>query len=243
MLSDVWTVMRTEWGECFSPSVRLQSFGVIATAPLAGVVTALPWALDWYSSGRWEEFFVTSTASVAWLATIGFALRDRKRSNPAARLVSGLPRDAILFGRIGAGVGFGWAFWLLMAAVSMLTLCLMRPDGPWALTSLHAMLAVVALELLISISAGTGATLIALGASTVRQVYKFAFAVFGGLALAVFAVVWFQGGWSAVRFLGLQRLSVPMQFAMAFLVAFAVLDFALILYGRARFRGMSLVQE
>ncbi len=243
MLSDVWTVMRTEWGECLSPSVRLRSFGVIMTAPLAGVVTALPWGLDWYSSGRWEEVFVTSTASIAWLATVGFALRDRNRSNLEAQLVSGLSRDAILFGRIGAGVGFGWAFWLLMAAVSMLTLNLMRPDGPWALPALHAMLAVVALQFLISISAGTGATLITLGAATVGQVYKLAFGVLGGLAVATFAVVWFRGDWNTVWVRELQRFSVPMRFALAFLVAFAILDFALILYGRARFKGMSLVQN
>ena len=240
MLADVWKVM---WAECSPPGDRLQSAAVILAAPLAGVVVSLPWVLSWYSSGRWEEHFVTSTAGIAWLATIGFALRNRNRRGPEALVSGDLSRDAILFGKIGASVGFGLGFWLVMSAVSLATLNLMQADGPWAFVPLTVMLVIVAVQFLISVSGGTGATLIALGAATIGQVYKVAFAALGGLALAVFAVIRFSGAWSTVWLTELQRVPVPMQFAMAFLVAFAFLDAVLILFARARFKRTRLIQD
>ena len=241
MLADTWKVIWTEWAECFFPDVRLKSAGVIMAAPLAGVIMSLPWGLDWYSSGRWGEHFVTFTAGVAWLATIGFALRDRNRRGLEALVAGGRSRDAILFGKIGASVGFGLAFWLVMSAVSVAALNLMQADGPWAFVPLSVTLMIVAVEFLISVSGGTGATLIALGASTAGQVYKVAFAFLGALALAVFIVARISEAWSTVLITELQRVSVPMQFAIVFMVTFAFLDIVLILFAQARFKKAQVI--
>ena len=235
--------MRAEWAACLTPGARLKSLGVIMLAPLAGVVLALPFGLGWYSPGPWEKYFVSQTTGIAWFATIGFAFRDQRPRVRECPLDGGLSGDAILFGKIGAGVGFGLAFWLAVSAASLMTLNLMQADGPWAQVPFHVIHVVVALEFLVTVSGGTGTTLIALGASTIRQVYTVAFSVLGGLALSAFAVVHVAGDLGTTWLGELQRFSVPMQFAIAAMVAFATVDVALVLFARSRFKGRYRIQD
>ncbi|MDE2925576.1 MAG: hypothetical protein OXT71_04170 [Acidobacteriota bacterium] len=241
MLADVWMVMRTEYLDSYRNHYGLERAGVIVVAPLMGVLYALPWGLDWYSPGRWDEHFGSTPAGLAWLFTLGFVLRERSRLSMEALKARHMPSDAILFGMIGAGVGVGLAFWLVKSSVSLIMLNLMKPGGPWSSVPIEAALVMFALVFLISLSAGTGGVLISLGAAKVGQVYKVAFAVLGGLAVIALAVVRISGAWSTFLLTELQRVSVQMQFATVAMVVFAFLDVVLILFARMRFKRTPVI--
>ena len=243
MLADVWTVIRTEYLDSFHSGDGLERVGVIVLAPVLAVLYSLPWGLGWYSSGHWEEHGVSFPAAIPWLFTLGFVLRERSRLSMEALAARHLPRDAILFGMIGAGVGVGLAFWLVMSAVSLIILNLMQPDGPWASVPALAILVLFALEFLISLSAATGGVLLSFGAAKIGQICKLFILVFAGLALVVFAIVWMSGEFAATWIMAVQRESTHMQLAIPIMVTFAVLDLVLILFARARFKRTHLVTE
>ncbi len=241
MLADIWMVMRTEYLDSYRSCDGLERAGVIVVAPLVGVLYALPWGLEWYLPGRWDVHFGSTPAGIAWLFTLGFVLRERSRVSMEALKARRLPSDAILFGMIGAGVGVGLAFWLVKSSVSLIALNLMKPDGPWASVPVETILIMFVLVFLISLSAATGGVLLSFGAAKVGQVYKVAFAVLGGLAVAAFGVVRISGTWSTIWLTELQRVSVQMQFVAFAVVVFACLDVVLILFARARFKRTQLI--
>ena len=243
MLADVWMVMRTEYLDSFHSGDHLERVGVIMMAPLLGVLSSLPWGLGWYSSGRWEAHFVSIPTAMPWLFALCFVLRERGRLSMEALTARRLPRDAILFGMIGAGVVVGLAFWLVMSAVSLITLNFMQPDGPWASVPVLAILVMVAVVFLISLSAATGGVLISLGAAKIGQICKVFFLAFASLALVVFAIVWMSGELIATWIMVVQRESMHMLLVIPLMVTFVVLDLVLILFARARFKRTHLVTE
>ena len=243
MLADVWTVIRTEYLDSFHSGDGLERVGVIVVAPVVAVLYSLPWGLGWYSSDHWDEHFVSFPTAIPWLLTLVFVLRERSRLSMEALTARCLPRDAILYGMIGAGVGVGVAFWLVMWVVSLIILNLMQPEGPWSGIPVLAIPVMFALEFLITLCAATGGVLLSFGAAKIGQICKLFILVFAGLALVVFAIVWTSGEFAATWIMAVQRESTHMQLAIPIMVMFAVLDLVLILFARARFKRTHLVTE
>lgn len=240
MLSDIWMVIKNEYLDSFHSGERLETFGGIVVAPLAGVLYSLPWGLDWYSSDHWEGFFPSFPTAFPWVLALGFVLRDRSRRGIEALTARGLPRDAILYGMIGAGVGVGVAFWLVMWAVSLVVLNLLQPEGPWASIPILAVPVMAAVVFLITLSAATGGVLVSVGAAKIGQIYKVSVLAVAGLALVGFAIAWMAADSDATWMMAVRREPTHMQLAIPVMVTFAVLDLVLILFARARFRRVHL---
>ncbi len=239
MLSNVWTVIRTEYLDSFHSGERLETFGVIVGAPFVGVLYSLPWGLGWYSSDHWDELFVPFPTAFPWILTLGFVLRERSRRSIEALTARRLPRDAILCGMIAAGVGVGVAFWLVMWAVSLIILNLMQPEGPWASIPILAVPVMAAVVSLITLSAATGGFLVSVGAARIGQIYKVCFMAVAALALVVFAIAWTSES-VATWMMAARREPTHMQLAIPVMVTFSVLDLVLILFAKARFRRAHL---
>ena len=241
MLSDIWTVIRNEYLDSFHSGERLETFGVIVVAPLAGVLYSLPWGLGWYSSDHWDELFPSFPTAFPWLMTLGFVLRERSRLGMKALTARRLPRDAILYGMIGAGVGVGVVFWMVMWAVSLVVLNLLQPEGPWASIPILGIPVMFTVEFLITFSAATGGVLVSVGAAKIGQIYKVSFWAVAGLAFVVFAIAW-AAAESGATWIGRysdNRLICNWR-SLDVMVFFAVLDLVLILYGKSRFRRAHL---
>jgi ABC-2 type transport system permease protein len=171
LLSDAWTVMRKELYELLAPR-RRASGGIAIVAivvALMGVVLPLqvgprwldaPWLLQLWS---WLPVFLAAIVITDSIAG------ERERHTLETLLASPLHDRAILLGKIGGAVIYGWGLVFLSVVASVLTVSLIYPPGQIAFYSPMQMIGGGTLSLLASVLAASFSVLVSLRANTVRQ--------------------------------------------------------------------------
>lgn len=150
--------------------------------PVISIAIVMPLMMgpDWLTTG-WPLM-----ASVAFpLLVVGMTIPDsfageRERHTLATLLVSRLPDRAILLGKLGLSVAYGWAMTLIILLVSMVAVNVMHWDGRILFYKPGIALAHMAVSLLMAgLVAGLG-TLISLRSATVQGAQQ---ALFGALLI------------------------------------------------------------
>lgn len=167
MLPDIWTMTLKSWMDLF-----LYRGGIISTlVALAVFGVVQPW-----EGGRdylmgplmpviliWLPLFV-----VAPMTADSFA-GERERHTLETLLASRLSDRAILFGKIGAVVSYGWGLALASLLLALLTVNLVHGHGRLVMAPVNSVGLIVVMSLLGSFFAATGGVLISLRTPTVRQ--------------------------------------------------------------------------
>ena len=174
MTTDIATVMWKEWKELldsqFSPRGGL--LFLIVVLAVFGIIVPLQEGAGWAASplpllnAVWLPFFFLNGLVVDSFAG------ERERKTLETLLGTRLSDRAILFGKLGAAVAYGWGLTLLIAALSLITVNVATGSGHWLLYSSTNALGILALSLPgAGLAAGSG-ILISLRAPTVRQAYQ-----------------------------------------------------------------------
>lgn len=172
MIGDLWTVMTKEWREYFASggSRRGGLIGILLVVGIFGVFLPFQAGLGWVRS-PFTVFFYGSYLPLSLVANViadAFA-GERERHTLETLLASRLSDRAILFGKIGAAVGYSWALSVLTALVGMIVANLRDWSGSLHLYSAGIAGGILALAFLVSLLyAGIG-VLVSLRATTVRQ--------------------------------------------------------------------------
>lgn len=245
MIGDIWTIIRKEGKEILlvRGSLRGGTSGLLIFVLIFGAF------LPWQFGPEWVE---SPLALVYWawvpLLLVNNVIADsfageRERHTLETLLASRLSDRVILFGKIGAGIGYGWGLTLASLLLGLVTLNLTYDRGEPILYPPTIGFGVVSLSLLVAwLAAGVG-VLISLRASTVRQAQQSM-----GIAIVLLMLVPLLAGqtlppeWKKDLFQMLIAADVT-RIVLGAVVTLLVVDVGLLLAGMARFRRARLILD
>ena len=248
MLSDIFTVMTKEWKEMFQSKARVgwQRGGLASLVILAflfGIFFPLRTGPGWVSSPivlllwSWMPFMVITSVVADSFAG------ERDRHTLETLLATRLPDRAILFGKLGAAVGYGWGFSLVTLVISLVAVNVAFGRGQLLMYPSGLLIGMVTLSLLVSLLAAGIGVLISLHASSVQQAQQ-------QLSLGMFVVLF-------VPIVGFQllpgetRASIASALAtgqvggivVAVVIGLVIVDVIFIVLALARFQRAKLILD
>lgn len=255
MIADIWTVMVKEWREYLAGSStrggsgRGRGRGVIGVLIIIGIVSVLlP-----LQTGR---ALLTSGASILvdglYLPVIillnviadSFA-GERERHTLETLLASRLSDRAILFGKVGAAVAFGWSLSMLAALVQAVVANLSPKnagDGSGlAFYPLGSIIVIVVLGLLTALLASSVGCLVSLHATTTRQAQINLGVGFMVLIFAPFIIVQLLPSQIQTAILAALNAAGPDQIILTLAAALFVADVVLLLVALVSFQRSRLI--
>lgn len=245
MIADIWTVIWKEWRELLFQrgSLRGIMVSLLPSVVLFGVILPSEIGRLWVESplplGFWGWLPMLPVTAVVADAFAG----ERERHTLETLLASPLSEQAILFGKVGAVVGYGWVLTLVILLVGLVTVNFVDGQGELLLYPAKIALGGVVLSLLTATLAASTGVLVSLRAATVRQAAQ-------QLVFASMALTWLPiFGWGLlstewqVRLLDSVTSANPAQIFLIIVIVLVVLDVGLLLAAMARFQRSRLILD
>ncbi|HEX4946526.1 MAG TPA: ABC transporter permease [Blastocatellia bacterium] len=245
MITDILTMIWKEWKE-----LLLQQGGVrtgllpMVIIPLGLLGIMLPWQMGaaWVTSplalGIWAWLPLMLTTSLIADSFAG----ERERHTLETLLASRLPDRAILFGKMGAVMSYGWGLTMGSVLLGLVTVNLVHRQEELLLYSWPFLLGIVGVSVLGSWLAASAGALISLRAATVRQAQQILMlSIMGLLFVPVYGLQLLPDEWRAQLTQALLTIGSPAQLIAAFFILLAALDLGLTMAAMARFQRARLV--
>ncbi len=247
MMRDIATVMWKEWKEILLFRSRAGRFGNVAGLLMLlgvfGVYLPLISGREWVTS----PLMLGAWAWVPYLLIVGVVADsfagERERHTLETLLASRLPDRAILLGKMGACLGYGWGVALVSLLLSLVTLNLAFAEGELLIYPAATLAAILGLSLLVSLLAASLGVLIPLRASSPQQAQQ---------RLSLSSILLFMFPILAIQIAPdawLARLSTMLAGSrlnglfLTFGVSLLVLDAGLVLACMARFQRARLILD
>jgi ABC-2 type transport system permease protein len=244
-MGDVLTVAWKEWRELLQVggSVRGGRFSLVILLAVFGVFLPLQAGAEWVESPATVFYWGWVPLMLVGSAVADSFAGERERHTLETLLASRLADRAILLGKIGAAISYGWGLVLLMLALSLVTVNVTARTGPLLLFPWAFAIGAPLLALLGAGLAATAGVLVSLRAPTVRQAAQ---TLNVGVLLLVFVPVLgmqvLPDAWQAQA--GAWAMSVGVQGLVWLAAAFlAALDLSCLAAAFARFRRARLVLD
>ena len=240
MMTDIWTVMWKEWQELLQGGDRGR-LGLLLFLGVFGVFMPLQMGRGWVKSpvmplaAVWVSLFLVTTVVADSFAG------ERERHTLETLLASRLPDRAILLGKVGAAVTYGWGVTLIGLLISLVTVNVVHRGSGLLLFPTTVGLGAVILSLLSAgLAAGVG-VLVSLRASSVRQAQQ---AMSVTLMALIFGVAFGAQALPVAWKVRLARMLAGMDATQALgvsAVVLALLDMGLLAAAMRRFRRGRLI--
>ena len=169
-MGDIWTVMWKEKKLLLRPHGSRFRTLFILLVPVLMLAIYLPWQ----EGQRWVESpFTFITGVLIPMILVGTVIPEsfageRERHTLGTLLASRLSDRAILFGKMGTAVGYGWGMTILTLLLSLITVNVTHWDGQIAFFTPTILLANLVISLLLSIIMAGMGILISLRSATVQ---------------------------------------------------------------------------
>jgi len=245
VIADVWTVMWKEWKEMpiRRGSLRSGMFSLLIFVGVFGVFLPLQMGRNWVKSPMvliywaWVPLFMVPSVVADSFAG------ERERHTLETLLASRLSDRAILFGKVGAAVGYGWGLTLISLLLGLVTVNLAHGHGELLLYPATIGLGILGLSLLgAGLAAGAG-VLVSLRASTVRQAQQtLNIATMVLWFVPIFGVQALPPEWKAYLAKTLMAADVT-KIVLIVGAVLAVLDIGLLAAAMARFQRTQLILD
>jgi ABC-2 type transport system permease protein len=238
-MKDAWAVALKEWRELVGQRGLQGRQGLLLFLGAFGVVLPLMNGREWITSPvmavawAWVPMFLVMT-----IIADAFA-GERERHTLETLLATRLSEASILFGKMGAAIGYSAAMCAASMIAGLIVINIAYP-GPLALYRAQTVFAMAAFGAVGSIFVAALGSMISLRAPTVRQAQQ----TLGGMIVVVFMVpIW------AVRALpdwspdtaAAVRAAAGAQLAIAVVGALILIDAALVAFALSRFRRNRII--
>jgi ABC-2 type transport system permease protein len=246
MIGDIWTIIWKEAKEILLQRGNLRGgwFGLLIFVGVFGIFMPLQSGPSWVESPigllywSWVPFLL-----VSGVVADSFA-GERERHTLETLLASRLSDRAILFGKLGAAIAYGWGFTLVSVLVGLITINLAYGQGGLLMYPAPIGLGILALSFLIAtLAAGLG-VLVSLRAATVRQAQQIFSVAFFLLFIPLFAIPMLPEAWRAQAINWFMQNSGRITVSTVVLAVAGVLlliDIALVIAAMARFQRARLI--
>ncbi|MDD5466658.1 MAG: ABC transporter permease subunit [Anaerolineales bacterium] len=245
MIADVWTVMWKEWKEFFMlrGSRRSSIVSLLVVAGVLGIFMPLQMGHAWVESPAVLATWTWVSLYLVTFVTADSFAGERERHTLETLLASRLSDRAILLGKAGAAIGYGWGLTLIGVLLGLITVNLAYGHGELLLYSPLLGAGVLVFSLLgAGLAAGSG-ILVSLRAPTVRQAQQsLSIVIMLLLFVPVFGIQALPAEWKARLAQALATADVSRIILVVAIVLF-VLDLGLLLAAMARFQRARLVLE
>jgi ABC-2 type transport system permease protein len=245
MMADVWTVMWKEWKEIFLQrgSLRGGAWNLLLMIGVFGVFLPLQTGRAWVESPlgliywAWVPLFLVTTVVADSFAG------ERERHTLETLLASRLSDRAILLGKVGASVGYGWGLTMVGMLMGLVTVNLAHGRGELLLYPAAIFLSIVLLSLLASGLVAAAGVLVSLRAATVRQAAQtMSIAIMLLLFVPVFGVQALPVEWKVRLAQAVMGADVE-QIVLIAAAVLIVLDIGLLAAAMARFQRARLILD
>lgn len=245
MIADIWTVLRKDWIELTLAGGGPRAGAVRAALVVFvfGIIIPLQAGRDWVDAPAFLAFWTSMPLLlVSGVVADSFA-GERERHTLETLLATPLSDRAILLGKVGAVVAYGWGLAVSSLPIALLTVNLAERGGPLILYPLPVLGGILMAGLLTALLGATAGVLVSLRAHTVRQAQQLL-----GIAMLALLFLPLLGARllpAAVADLIASRLAAtdPARLAGLALAALAALDLLLLALAAARFRRNRLILD
>jgi ABC-2 type transport system permease protein len=244
MFRDMSTVIGKEIKEIFGQRGRFKGgrIGILVFLAVFGIFLPLQNGPDWIRSPlvmiywAWIPFLLASGVVADSIAG------ERERHTLETLLASRLPDRAILAGKIGAAVLYGWGLTMICVLIGAVAVTAAHGKGrilfyPWPIAG-----GILVLTLLVALFGSSLGVLISLRAATVRQAQQVFSVAFLILFVPIFALPMLPPSAKAAV-LGWAAKADATAIGIAVVAALAVADAVLIFVADARFRRSRLILD
>ena len=244
MTGDIATVMWKELKELVFVRSNLRGgwMGLVIVIAVFGIFLPLQSGPQWLQSGlgiavwAWVPFMMVSSVVADSFAG------ERERHTLETLLASRLTDRAILFGKLGASVGYGWGLTLASSLLALITINIVYGRGRLLLYPPEIALGIIGLSFLVALLAAGLGVLISLRAATVRQAQQ----TFSIINLVLFIPLFiFPALPEETKMRIIRALSQVNPELLAVLLPglLALIDIALVAAALARFRRSRLILD
>ena len=244
MLNDIATVMWKEIKELpyLRGGFRGGKFGMLIFVFVFGVYMPLQTGREWVTSPlvlaywAWVPFLLVSSVIADSFAG------ERERHTLETLLASRLSDRAILFGKIAAGIAYGWGLTMGCILIGLIAVNIVHGKGELLLFPANIGLGVLSLTFLIAMLASGLGVLISLRSATVRQAQQTFSIAFFLLFIPVFALPMLPPEWQARLVSGLMQADVN-TILLGAVGLLLLLNAALVLAALKRFQRAKLILD
>lgn len=245
MITDVWTVIWKEWRELLRQreSMRGGVLRLLIFAGVFGIFLPAQMGREWVESPNllmlwaWVPLFlVTSVVADAFAG-------ERERHTLETLLASRLSDRAILFGKLGAALSYGFGLAMIGVVLGLVTVNVVYGKGELLLYSPEVAASIVGLSLLGAGLAASAGVLVSLRASSVRQAQQtMSIAIMLLLFVPIYGVQALPNEWK-VRLANAFLSTSMMRLLLIVMASLAVLDMILLVAAMARFKRARLILD
>ncbi len=245
MIADVQTVIWKEFKELFAQRTGLRGgmAGLLVLLAVFGIFMPLQTGRAWVESPAvliywaWMPlFFVSGVVADSFAG-------ERERHTLETLLASRLSDRAILLGKIGAAVGYGWGLMLASLLLGVVTVNIAHGQGKFLFYPAGTALAIFILGLLAACLAASAGVLISLRAPTARQAQQtLSIAIMLLLFVPIFGIQALPVEWKAY----LVRMMLAADLTRVVLIVMTILltlDTGLFAAAMARFQRARLILD
>ncbi len=244
MFHDMMTVVWKETREIFgrASTVRGGKRSLIIFLAVFGILMPLQFGKQWISSPMamvywaWVPFLMVSAVVADAFAG------ERERHTLETLLASRLPDLAILAGKIGAAMLYGWGQTLACVLLGTIAVNVAYGKGRLLIYAWPVALGIVGLTFLVALFGSGLGVLVSLRASTVRQAQQTFSVAFLVLFIPLFAVPFLPAGLKARLFASAGNIN-PTAVVAGIAGFLLVADVLLVLAAAARFRRARLILD
>lgn len=234
-MRDIWTIIWKEWKEMLLQGGTSALLRPLLFIGIGGILFPLEMGPSWTALGGLTMFIVPWLAFLVIISNVSDTFAgERERHTLETLLASRMPDRAILLGKVGAIVAYGWGILLINLLIGAAVVNIVHRQGHQSFYPPDLLLGVVFIGLLFCVFGAAGGVLISLQATTVRQAQQI-------LTLSSIALP------AGVAFL-LQKLLAgmfqsfsPVQLVLFVIAGFALVDIALLALALARFQRSRLI--
>lgn len=244
MITDIWTVIWKEWRELLFQRGNLRGIvlSLLPSVVLFGIILPSQIGRFWVESGLSLGFWGWLPMLPVTVVIADAFAGERERHTLETLLASPLSEQAILFGKVGAVVGYAWVLTLIILLVGLVTVNFVHGQG-LLLYPVTILLGGMVLALLTATLTASIGVIVSLRSATVKQAAQ-------QLAFASIALTWiplFGFGLLPTRLQASLIESASStnntQLFLISLVVLAVVDVGLLLAAMARFKRSRLILD
>lgn len=245
MITDIWTVIWKEWRELLFQRGNLRGIvlSLLPSVVLFGIILPSQIGRFWVESGLSLGFWGWLPMLPVTVVIADAFAGERERHTLETLLASPLSEQAILFGKVGAVVGYAWVLTLIILLAGLVTVNFVHGHGKLLLYPASIMLGGMVLALLTATLIASIGVIVSLRSATVKQAAQ-------QLAFASIALTWiplFGFGLLPTRLQASLMESASSanntQLFLISLVVLAVVDVGLLLAAMARFKRSRLILD